>query len=121
MHTTLCIAALVGAAYSAPQSINLDSIAAAPAPVMETPPYNVEMDIPPDAPADAIVPLQSTPAKKRDLEVEKRDGDCSRYPAGSGPVPSPDTPEAFQADADFAVCLLLLKNIYRTTILISYD
>lgn len=120
MHTTLCIAALVGLAYSAPQMIPLDSIADYPAPELVKAPLNVETDIPPDVPADAIVPLQTTPAKKRDLEVEKRDGDCSPYPAGSGPVPSPDTPEAFQADPDFAVCLLLLKNIYRTTILISY-
>ena len=121
MHTTLCIAALVGVAYSAPQMMNLDSVAAFPAPEMVKAPLNVETDIPPDAPADAIVPLQSTTAKKRDLEVEKRDGDCSPYPPGAGPVPSSDTPEAFQADPDFAVCLLLLKTIYRTTILMSYD
>ena len=121
MHTTLCIAALVGVAYSAPQMMPLDTIAASPPPVLVAAPLNVKADTPPDAPADAIVPLQSTTAKKRELEVEKRDGDCSPYEAGPGPVPSPDTPEAFQAYPAFAVCLLLLKNIYRTTILISYD
>ena len=101
--------------------MNLDKIAASPAPELVEPPFNVETDIPPDAPTDAIVPLQSTTAKKRDLAVEKRDGNCSPYQAGSGPVPSPDTPEAFQADPDFAVGLWLLKNIHRTTILIIYD
>ena len=104
MHTaTLCIAALAGIAYSAPQVMPLDAIAAEPAPVLVKAPVNTVTDDPPDVPAAAIVPLTSVAAKKRDLDVEKRDGDCSPYQAGSGPVPSPDTPEAFQSDPDFAV------------------
>ena len=106
MRTALCIAALAGVAYSAPQLINLDEIAAdfAP-PVLVKAPVNVVSNIPASATPAAILPLQSASAKKRDVEVEKRDGDCSPYPAGSGPVPTPDTPAAFQSDSDFAVRL----------------
>ena len=106
MHTALCIAALAGLAYSAPQLINLDEIALDfAAPVLVKAPVNVEVNIPATSTAAAIIPLQSTSAKKRDLQVEKRDGDCSPYPAGYGPVPTPDTPAAFQSDPDFAVGL----------------
>lgn len=112
MHTALCIAALAGLAYSAPQLINLDEIALDFAkPVLVKAPVNVVSNIPAPSIAPTILPLLSTSAKKRDLEVEKRDGDCSPYPAGSGPVPSPDTPAAFQSDPDFAVRLC-----HRTTL-----
>ena len=106
MRTTLCIAALAGVAYSAPQLINLDQIATdfAP-PVLVKAPFNVVSNIPASSTPAAVVPLQSASAKKRDVQMEKRDGDCSPYPAGSGPVPTPDTPSAFQSDPDFAVSL----------------
>ena len=94
-------------AYAAPQPqlINLDAIALDYAPPeLVTAPVNVESDIPEPSAPDTITPLQSVSAQKRDF-VAKRDGDCSPYPTGSGPVPSPDTPSAFQSDADFAVCL----------------
>ena len=107
MHTALFLAAVASVAYAAPrpQLINLDDIALdfAPPDLVKAP-INVESDIPASSTTDAITPLQSVSAKKRGL-VEKRDGDCSPYPAGSGPVPSPDTPSAFQSDGDFAVCL----------------
>lgn len=94
--------------------MNLDAISEEPAPVLVKPPVNVVQDTPPDVAAEAIVPLESVAAKKRDLSnLGKRDGDCSPYPAGSGPVPSPDTPEAFQSDPDFAVCFLVPKIIYE--------
>lgn len=114
MHTALCIAALAGLAYSAPQLINLDEIAADfPAPVLVKAPVNVVSNIPaPSTPVD-IVPLQSSSAKKRELKVAKRDGDCSPYPTGSGPVPTPDTPAAFQSDPDFAVCLCYRRTPHR--------
>lgn len=101
MHTTLYLAALASVAYS--QLINLDAIALdfSP-PELVKAPLNVESDIPVAPTADAIIPLQSVSAKKREL-IEKRDGDCSPYPAGSGPVPNPDTPSAFLSDPDFAV------------------
>ena len=97
MRRTLCIAALAGIAHSAPQLINLAEIASDfPPPVLVKAPINVISNVPaPSAPVD-IIPLQSSSAKKRDLQVEKRDGDCSPYPAGSGPVPTPDTPAAFK-------------------------
>ena len=102
MHTALYLAALASVAYS--QSINLDAIALdfAP-PELVKAPLNVESDIPPTSTPDAITPLQSVSVKKRNV-VKKRDGDCTPYPAGSGPVPSPDTPSAFLSDQDFAVC-----------------
>ena len=107
MRTAILLAALASVAYSAPkpQMINLDAIALdfAP-PELVKAPVNVEMDIPELSAPDTITPLQNVSATKRDLMV-KRDGDCSPYPTGSGPVPSPDTPSAFQSDADFAVCL----------------
>ena len=105
MRTALVLAALASVAYSAPrpQLINLDAIALNfTPPQLVAAPFNVELDIPASFTSDAITPLQSVSAKKRDL-VTKRDGNCSPYPAGSGPVPSPDTPSAFQSDADFAV------------------
>ena len=106
MHTALCIAALAGLAYSAPQLVNLDAIALDfPPPVLVKAPIDVVSNIPTPSAAPEIVPLPSEPAKKRDVELKERDGDCSPYPAGSGPVPSPDTPAAFQSDPDFAVCL----------------
>ena len=101
MHTALYLAALASVAYS--QSINLDAIALdfAP-PELVKAPLNVESDIPAAPTADAVIPLQSVSAKKREF-IEKRDGDCSPYPAGSGPVPNPDTPSAFLSDPDFTV------------------
>ena len=94
-------------AYAAPQPqlMDLDAIALDfDPPELVRAPVNVESDIPEPSPPDEITPLQSVSAQKQDL-VAKRDGDCSPYPTGSGPVPSPDTPSAFQSDADFAVCL----------------
>ena len=106
MHTALCIAALAGIAYSAPQLIDLDGVAKYEPPQLVKAPLNVESNIPASSAPAPIVPIATEAAKKRDLELEKRDGDCSPYPTGSGPVPTPDTPEAFQSDPDFAVRLL---------------
>ena len=101
MHTALYLAALASVACS--QSINLNAIALDfPPPELVKAPLNVESDIPAAPTTDAIIPLQSVSAKKREL-IEQRDSDCSPYPAGSGPVPNPDTPNAFLSDPDFAV------------------
>ena len=99
--------------------IDLDDIANDyPAPDLVKAPVNVVSNIPPSSTADAIVPIPTVASKKkRSLDLEKRDGDCSPYPAGSGPVPSPDTPEAFQSDPDFAVCLLVPKDVCGTAFL----
>ena len=106
MRTVFCIAALAGVAYSTPQLMDLNAIATdfAP-PVLVEAPVNVVSNIPASSTAPEILPLQTDSAKKRNLEVAKRDGDCSPYPTGSGPVPTPDTPAAFQSDPDFAVRL----------------
>ena len=101
MRSALCLVALTSVVSS--QLINLDDIALdfAP-PELVKAPINVESDTPAVSTSDAITPLNST-SVKRDL-VDKRDGDCSPYQAGSGPVPTPDTPDAFLSDSDFAVC-----------------
>ena len=93
--------------------MDLDEIADDfPPPDLVKAPVNVVSNIPPSSTANAIVPIPTVDSKKkRSLELERRDGDCSPYPAGSGPVPSPDTPDAFQSDPDFAVCLLPPKDV----------
>ena len=101
MRFALCFVALASVASS--QLINLDAIALDfDPPELVKAPINVESDTPAVSTSDAITPLSST-SEKRDL-VDKRDGDCSPYQAGSGPVPTPDTPDAFLSDPDFAVC-----------------
>ena len=119
MRSALCIAALAGVAFSAPQLIDLDEIALDfPPPQLVKAPVNVVSNVPPASTADAIVPIPTEATKKkRSIELERRDGDCSPYPAGSGPVPTPDTPEAFQSDPDFAVCLWLAKDVCCTIVL----
>ena len=121
MRSALCIAALAGVAYSAPQDIPVSQIAENfPPPQLVKAPVNVVSNVPPSSTPDAIIPIPTVETKKkRSLELEKRDGDCSPYPAGSGPVPSPDTPEAFQSDPDFAVCLLLPQDVCCMSFLIS--
>ncbi|MCJ1233870.1 hypothetical protein MMC14_001828 [Varicellaria rhodocarpa] len=94
MRTTLVISALAGLALAAPsprpQMIDLAGVDAAPDPTFYTPPYDVVSDF-------AGVSSNTT---KRSAEVIKRDGNCAKQPAGSGPVPNPDTVSAFQADPD---------------------
>lgn len=106
MYAAFILAALatLSSALPSPQLINLNAIAQEPAPVLVKAPVNVVSDIPPDVTAAPIEALTSTnPSSKRDLAVDKRDGDCSPYAPGSGPVPSPDTVEAFQSFPAFAV------------------
>ena len=101
MRFAICFVALASVASS--QLINLDAIALDfDPPELVKAPINVESDTPAVSISDTITPLTST-SQKRDL-VDKRDGDCSPYQAGSGPVPTPDTPDAFLSDPDFAVC-----------------
>ena len=125
MYTALVLAALVSVAYTAPQPQLMDLNAIAQdydPPELVSAPINVEMDIPASSTSDAINPLQSVPTKKRDI-VTKRDGDCSPYRAGSGPVPNPDTPSAFLSDPEFAVypcCLIRPQNYCSNIIMIEY-
>ncbi|KAL8642542.1 MAG: hypothetical protein Q9228_000767 [Teloschistes exilis] len=88
MRSTCFISALVAVAAAAPapspQLMDLAAIDAAPDPVFVSAPLDVVSDI---------------PLTKRDgATLTKRDGTCAPQPAGSGPVPSPDTAEAFKAD-----------------------
>ena len=108
MHTSFILATLVAltSARPSPQNIDLAAIKQYPDAVRVTPPVDVVTDVVGPAPAAPITPLTSIiPSSKRDLAVEKRDqyGDCSPYPPGSGPVPSPDTVEAFESFPPFAV------------------
>ncbi|KAK7978785.1 hypothetical protein PG988_006275 [Apiospora saccharicola] len=50
----------------------------------------------------ATVTHSSVPAAATTLQVVRRDGACATQPAGSGPVPTPDTAASFLAFPDFA-------------------
>ena len=104
-HLAVAILAFVGLPYSVSQLMDLDAIAAAPDPVLVTPPIDVTENIPAEVSAAPIEPITTdSPSKiKRSRALVKRDGDCSPQPSGSGPVPSPDTPDAFEAYPTFAV------------------
>ena len=107
MYTAFILAALVvlASALPSPQLIDLVAIGEYPDSVRVTAPIDIITDIVAPVPAAPIKPLTSIISfSKRDLTVEKRDGDCSPYPSGSGPVPSPDTVAAFEAFPTFSVC-----------------
>ena len=102
MRNALILAALAGLAAS--QDINYGAVDAAPDPVFVTPPSDVTTDNPPDVSAAPITPITNSPSRvKRGMMMEKRDGDCSPQPAGSGPVASPDTDTAFLSDSGLQV------------------
>ena len=103
MRSSCLLPVLAGLAIAAPapQLIDLAAIDAAPDPVFTAAPLDVQSQI----------PKTTSAPQKRDLGLTKRDGDCALQPAGSGPVPSPDTPAAFSADPDVAVrCYALLRR-----------
>ncbi|KAL8692578.1 MAG: hypothetical protein Q9218_002426 [Villophora microphyllina] len=89
MRSACLISALVAVAAAAPapspQLMDLAAIDAAPDPVIVSAPFDVTSDL----------------AKRDESALSKRDGNCAVQPAGYGPVPSPDTPEAFLADPGF--------------------
>lgn len=91
MRSAIVFSALVGMALAAPrpQDIDFAGVDAAPDPVIVTPAYDVAQ--------------QSAPTRKRNAAIQKRDGNCAPQPKGSGPVTSPDTPEAFLSNPDLAV------------------
>ena len=100
MRSALVISTLAGLALAAPrpQLIDLAGVEAAPDPTFYTPPYDVPSDVTDD----------TSDSTKRSAEVFKRDGDCAAQPAGSGPVSSPDTVEAFQANQGLQVRFLFV-------------
>lgn len=106
MYTACILAALAALtpALPSPQLIDLAAIEEYPDAVRVTAPIDIVKDVVASVPASPINPLTSIiSSSKRDLTVEKRDGDCSPYPTGSGPVPSPDTVDAFESSPTFAV------------------
>lgn len=94
MVSALLLSALIGlsAAVPRPQLIDTAGVEAAPKPVFVTPAY----DVPEQAGAT------HTPAIAARSQPFKRDGTCASQPSGSGPVTSPDTPEAFLANPTYA-------------------
>ena len=108
MHTSFILATLVAvtSARPSPQKMDLAAIKQYPDAIRVTPPVDVVTDVVGSVPAAPIKPLTSIiSSSKRDPAVEKRDqyGDCSSYRPGSGPVPSPDTVEAFASFPSFSV------------------
>ena len=92
MRSACILSALVAITAAAPapspQLIDLAAIDAAADPQLVSAPLDVAFD---------------KPSKKRDVTLSKRDGNCAVQPAGSGPVPSPDTASAFSADPGLQV------------------
>lgn len=100
----LAILAALTSALPSPQLIDLVAIGKYPDSVHVTAPIDIVTDVAATVLAAPIRPLTSIiSSSKRDLTVEKRDGDCSPYPTGSGPVPAPDTVGAFESFPTFAV------------------
>ena len=114
MRSILLTATLIGCALAAPrpQDIDFDAVDAAAAPSFTAAPDNVVSEIAAVsttavAPLSAVTSDSSSPDRRRAEEfegLEKRDGNCAAQPAGSGPVPSPDTPDAFLAYQPLQVC-----------------
>ena len=108
MVLPLLIAALAGvtAAVPQPQGIEIPDAVLAANPVLFTPPLDVESNVPSDVAPAPVEPITTPGSKiKRGASLVERDGSCASQPAGSGPVPTPDTPAAFSADPDLQVCL----------------
>ena len=100
------------------QSIDLSSVRATP-PVLVTPAVNVVAQTATYSPVPTFSTTESsdaaattialTPPQKRRRRqyLAERDGDCSPNPVpGYGPVPTPDTPDAFVEDQALQVCFL---------------
>ncbi|KAI4675193.1 uncharacterized protein J4E88_008098 [Alternaria novae-zelandiae] len=92
--------AMTSCAAALPQSIPLGEVAEIPAaPITETPlgegagtkvvPYSPDAVV-----ADTFASVLADPASA-DKSLKRRGWDCSEQPLGKGPVPSPDSPEAF--------------------------
>ena len=96
MRSFILLPALAGLA--AAQLMNLTEIENDyPDPVLVTAPVDEVQDTPPDVPAAPIEPITTPPSRVKRHLLQRRDGDCAPQPPGSGPVPSPDTVDAFQS------------------------
>ena len=94
MRSALIISALAGLALAVPvpQDIDLDGVDAAADPIFVAPPYDVATDN----------GSEGTVVVERSI-LDKRDGNCATQPAGSGPVASPDTVDAFLSSTTLQV------------------
>ncbi|KAL8930048.1 MAG: hypothetical protein Q9172_000133 [Xanthocarpia lactea] len=90
MRSAFVLLTLLGltSAVPRPQLIDVEGVEAAPNPVFVVPAYDVVEE------AGAI----NKPAIAPRAPLLRRNGICALQPAGSGPVSSPDTPEAFLAN-----------------------
>ena len=108
----------IASAAPRPQDIQFDIVDAADDPVIVTPAVAVasqtasiaNIEVQTSLAAAAVSSAPAAPASddsqntaKRDLE--KRDGNCAKQPAGKGPVASPDTPSAFLSNTNLWVRL----------------
>lgn len=105
MRSALILPVLTGLALGVPtpQLVDLVAIEASPAPVLVSAPLDINQDTPPDIPASSIAPITTAATRKRDAEIEKREDDCAVQPTRSGPVPTPDTVDAFMSFAAYQV------------------
>ena len=105
MLSTVLVAAFVGitTAIPTPQGIEIPAAVAAADPVLFTAPLDVEINVPKAVAPAPIAPIITASKVKRGGAPVKRDGSCATQPAGSGPVPSPDTVAAFQSDPNLQV------------------
>lgn len=113
MRSSLIIPALAGLtlAVPKPQLTNIDALDKLPDPVLVSAPLAVANDNPPDVDAPPIQPITAPPStKKRDVSLSRRDGNCAPQPSGSGPVPSPDTVEAFKSSSQLQVSVSVPSN-----------
>lgn len=111
MRYSYIIPALAGLAFAAPQGIDIDGVEAAADPVFVTPVATVATQLATVVPvaeqaAAASEGISTAPASPTTTASSKRsligrDGTCAKQPAGSGPVASPDTVQAFQSNPAF--------------------
>lgn len=113
---TLPVLAAVVAAVPRPQDIDLDQVEQAPDPVIVTPAVDVATQVVTVAAvteqaAAASAAVSAEPAVNSDSSLDARDlvgrdSACAKQKPGSGPVASPDTPEAFLALSQWSVSLV---------------
>lgn len=106
MLSALLVAALAGvtSAIPTPQEITIPAHDLAAHPVLFTVPLDVVSNTPQKAaPAPVKLITSSTLKAKRGEILTKRNGTCTTQPAGSGPIPTPDTADAFMADPELQV------------------
>lgn len=96
MLSTLLVVALAAVTSAVPTPQEL-TIPLATDPVLFTVPLNVKTDTPQKAAPAPVKPITSSTLKF------KRNGTCATQPPGSGPVPTPDTADAFMADPELQV------------------